>query len=107
MHAPTCAARAALAALRPQAFRHLYVLAAQPRCVETRDVDSKQLVYVPLGVATSGAPQQGPAGDSSGTTTTSRVAPCLLPEKSEVGGAVAAARKESGVWRGRASHREL
>ena len=35
-----------------QAFRHLYVLAAQPRCVEARDVDSKQLVYVPLGVTT-------------------------------------------------------
>eukprot|EP00967_Tisochrysis_lutea_P057025 scaffold72226_cov19-Tisochrysis_lutea.AAC.1 len=41
----------------PPAFRHLYVLAAQPRCVEARDVDSKQLVYVPLGVTTSQQPE--------------------------------------------------
>lgn len=33
-----------------QAFRHLYVLAAQPRCVEAVDVDSHQLVYVPLDI---------------------------------------------------------
>jgi hypothetical protein len=33
-----------------QAFRHLYVLATQPRCVEAMDVDSKQLVYLPLAI---------------------------------------------------------
>lgn len=35
---------------KPQVFRHLYVLAAQPRCVEAVDVDSHQLVYVPLDI---------------------------------------------------------
>ncbi|PSC69420.1 anaphase-promoting complex subunit 1 isoform X2 isoform B [Micractinium conductrix] len=33
-----------------QAFRHLYVLAAQPRSVDAIDVDAKQAVYVPLQV---------------------------------------------------------
>jgi len=76
-----------------QAFRHLYVLAAQPRCVEARDVDSKQLVYVPLGVTTSQQPEEVKKMSSKHrstdathacVTTSSRVAPCLLPEKSEV-----------------------
>ncbi|KAL6755304.1 hypothetical protein V8C86DRAFT_3027443 [Haematococcus lacustris] len=34
-----------------QALRHMYVLATEPRCIEAMDVDSKQLVYVPLEVA--------------------------------------------------------
>lgn len=36
----------ALSAL--QAFRHLYVLAAQPRSVDAIDVDSKQVCVLPL-----------------------------------------------------------
>ena len=48
----TCKYVYACVCMCAQAFRHLYVLAAQPRCVEARDVDSKQLVYVPLGVTT-------------------------------------------------------
>ncbi|GIM09537.1 hypothetical protein Vretimale_13366 [Volvox reticuliferus] len=31
-----------------QVFRHLYVLAARQRCLEAVDIDSQQLVYVPL-----------------------------------------------------------
>lgn len=31
-----------------QAFRHLYVLAVEPRFIETRDVDTNEPVYVPL-----------------------------------------------------------
>ena len=35
-----------------QAFRHLYVLATQPRFVEAIDVDSRASVYVPLSITT-------------------------------------------------------
>ena len=34
-----------------QAFRHLYVLAAEPRSVEAIDVDSRASVYVPLTIS--------------------------------------------------------
>lgn len=34
-----------------QAFRHLYVLATEPRFVEAIDVDSRASVYVPLKVS--------------------------------------------------------
>lgn len=37
-------------ATSPQVFRHLYVLAAQPRSVDAIDVDTKQAVYVPLQI---------------------------------------------------------
>lgn len=51
-----------------QALRHLYVLAAQPRGVETRDVDTGEAVYAPVEVELrSGGRLQ-------------RVAPCLLPD---------------------------
>lgn len=33
-----------------QAFRHLYVLATEPRYVEAIEVDSRASVYVPLSV---------------------------------------------------------
>jgi anaphase-promoting complex subunit 1 len=32
----------------PQAFRHLWALAAEPRCLMARDVDTKETVYLPL-----------------------------------------------------------
>lgn len=31
-----------------QALRHLWVLAAEPRCLMTRDVDTKEVVYMPV-----------------------------------------------------------
>ncbi|KAK9828929.1 hypothetical protein WJX72_002853 [[Myrmecia] bisecta] len=34
-----------------QAFRHLYVLATEARCVEAIDVDTRQSVYVPLKIS--------------------------------------------------------
>ena len=37
-----------------QAFRHLYVLAVEPRSIETIDVDSKASVYVPVRSQFSG-----------------------------------------------------
>ena len=33
-----------------QAFRHLYVLAVEPRSIEAIDVDSKASVYVPVSI---------------------------------------------------------
>lgn len=36
-----------------QVLRHIYALAVQPRCVEAVDVNTQQLVYVPLTVATA------------------------------------------------------
>jgi len=32
----------------PQAFRHLWALAAEPRCLMARDVDTKETIYLPL-----------------------------------------------------------
>lgn len=34
----------------PQAFRHLWALAAEPRCLMARDVDSGETVYLPIKV---------------------------------------------------------
>ena len=34
----------------PQAFRHLYVLATEPRCIEAIDVETHEAVYVPIKV---------------------------------------------------------
>ena len=57
-----------------QAFRHLYVLAVEPRCIETRDVDTNEPVYVPLKITLR--PQR--AGGTEQTLL--RTSPCLLPE---------------------------
>ena len=38
-----------------QAFRHLYMLAAEPRTVQAVDNDSKRPVYVPLRITLKGA----------------------------------------------------
>ncbi|KAL6068526.1 Anaphase-promoting complex subunit 1 [Balamuthia mandrillaris] len=56
-----------------QAFRHLYVLACEERCVQAVDVETRQQCYVPIRVdlMTSSARK----GSSLDLT-----APCLLPE---------------------------
>jgi anaphase-promoting complex subunit 1 len=53
-----------------QALRHLYTLAAEPRLLETRDVDTHETCYVPIEII-------------SEQEKSSRRAPCLLPEKIE------------------------
>ena len=53
-----------------QAFRHLYVLAVEPRCIETRDIDTDLPCQVDVEVHT---------GDGSILT---RKAPCIVPESS-------------------------
>ncbi|TPX34860.1 hypothetical protein SmJEL517_g02637 [Synchytrium microbalum] len=58
-----------------QAFRHLWVLAAEPRCIVPIDVDSKIPVYVPLTITI-----KDPAINHGNVTTISPIAPCLLPD---------------------------
>ncbi|PGH12280.1 hypothetical protein AJ80_06794 [Polytolypa hystricis UAMH7299] len=50
-----------------QAFRHLWVLAAEPRCLIPRDLDSRRAVTVPVSLTLK-------TGETKKTT-----APCLLP----------------------------
>ncbi|KAK1146660.1 Anaphase-promoting complex subunit 1 [Aspergillus melleus] len=51
-----------------QAFRHLWVLAAEPRCLVPRDIDSRRPISIPITVT-------GLDGDSR-----KFAAPCLLPD---------------------------
>ncbi|KAL2816959.1 hypothetical protein BJX63DRAFT_132423 [Aspergillus granulosus] len=53
-----------------QAFRHLWVLAAEARCLVPRDLDSRRPVLIPINVTSF-------TGDSRMLT-----APCLLPDLS-------------------------
>jgi anaphase-promoting complex subunit 1 len=63
-----------VAVLLTQAFRHLYVLATEARCVEAVDVDTWEPVYVPLHISVHGDAAHAPG-------TFQRVTPCLLPER--------------------------
>ncbi|KAL3469159.1 negative regulator of mitosis [Aspergillus californicus] len=53
-----------------QAFRHLWVLAAEPRCLVPRDLDSRKPISIPVTITS-------PSGDTRILT-----APCLLPDLS-------------------------
>lgn len=55
-----------------QAFRHLYVLAVEPRCLETRDVDTDSPCQVDIEVHTTM------------NTVLKLKAPCIVPEASKV-----------------------
>ncbi|KAF7590802.1 Anaphase-promoting complex subunit 1 [Aspergillus hancockii] len=55
-----------------QAFRHLWVLAAEPRCLIPRDIDSRRPLSIPITVTSTN-------GSSRKVT-----APCLLPELASV-----------------------
>ena len=54
-----------------QALRHLWVLAVEPRCLIARDVDSKELVYLPIKMKVKDDKQLG---------TTQLICPTLIPE---------------------------
>lgn len=58
-----------------QAFRHLYVLATEARCVQAVDVDTGRDVYVPLEITIKET-------NHHVETTYCRVTPCILPERS-------------------------
>lgn len=55
-----------------QAFRHLWVLAAEPRCLVPRDIDTRRPVSIPITVNST---------DGEARTIT---APCLLPDLTNV-----------------------
>ncbi|RAR10569.1 negative regulator of mitosis [Stemphylium lycopersici] len=88
-----------------QAFRHFWVLAAEPRCLVVRDVDTGRAISMPITVHLKkdmfSSPVTGHSGEGSGrgnssssgggggggsssstttTTTKTLTAPCLLPE---------------------------
>ncbi|KAL4443950.1 hypothetical protein ABPG75_011687 [Micractinium tetrahymenae] len=52
-----------------QAFRHLYVLAAQPLSVDAIDVDTKQAVYVPLDISLHDPAAPTPTAAAAGRLT--------------------------------------
>ncbi|OCB86061.1 hypothetical protein A7U60_g6959 [Sanghuangporus baumii] len=52
------------------ALRHLWVLAIEPRCLIARDVDTKEVVYLPMKVKVK---------DENGTSITQLIAPTLIP----------------------------
>ncbi|CAL1698012.1 unnamed protein product [Somion occarium] len=54
-----------------QALRHLWVLAVEPRCLIARDVDSKELVYLPIKMKVRDEKELG---------TTQLICPTLIPE---------------------------
>ncbi|XP_068662507.1 anaphase-promoting complex subunit 1 isoform X2 [Aristolochia californica] len=58
-----------------QAFRHLYVLATEPRVVQTVDVDTGLPVYAPLEVTIKET-------ENHSETSFCEVTPCILPERS-------------------------
>lgn len=55
-----------------QAFRHLWVLAAEPRCLIPRDIDTRRPISIPITISTK-------TGGRRKLT-----APCLLPDLAEV-----------------------
>ncbi|XP_020395119.1 anaphase-promoting complex subunit 1 isoform X3 [Zea mays] len=58
-----------------QAFRHLYVIATEPRWIQTVDIDTELPVYCPLEVTVAET-------DYYDETNYCEVTPCLLPERS-------------------------
>jgi len=72
-----------------QAYRHLYVLAVEPRCLSARDVDTMRPVYVPVDVYIRPQTKEGSKMQNVGTpsklsqapdvTRIRMITPCLLP----------------------------
>ncbi|KAI0644745.1 hypothetical protein C8Q79DRAFT_913177 [Trametes meyenii] len=58
-----------------QAYRHLWTLAVEPRCLVARDVDSREIVYLPIKVKVKDGTQAG---------TAQMIAPTLVPEIDKV-----------------------
>ncbi len=54
-----------------QALRHLWVLAVEPRCLIARDVDTKEVVYLPVKIK---------AKDGKEAGTTQLISPTLIPD---------------------------
>ena len=54
-----------------QALRHLWVLAAEPRCLIARDVDTKEVVYLPVKIKVKDGGEVG---------ATQMISPTLIPD---------------------------
>ncbi|TCD69009.1 Anaphase-promoting complex subunit 1 [Steccherinum ochraceum] len=54
-----------------QALRHLWVLAAEPRCLIARDVDTKEVVYLPVKIKLR---------EDSGVAVNQMISPTLIPD---------------------------
>ncbi|PCH43928.1 hypothetical protein WOLCODRAFT_104419 [Wolfiporia cocos MD-104 SS10] len=54
-----------------QAFRHLWVLAVEPRCLIARDVDTKEVVYLPVKIKVK---------EGSNVGTNQLISPTLIPD---------------------------
>ena len=54
-----------------QALRHLWVLAVEPRCLIARDVDTKEIVYLPVKIKVK---------DDDDVGTNQLIAPTLIPD---------------------------
>ncbi|CAA9962022.1 ANAPC1 domain containing protein [Pyrenophora teres f. maculata] len=67
-----------------QAFRHFWVLAAEPRCLVVRDVDTGKAISMPITITLKPTPTTARTGDGDAGTpeqiTKTLTAPCLLPE---------------------------
>ncbi|KZT04675.1 uncharacterized protein LAESUDRAFT_657451 [Laetiporus sulphureus 93-53] len=58
-----------------QALRHLWVLATEPRCLIARDVDTKEVVYIPVKIKTK---------DGQGFMVSQLLSPTLIPDIDKV-----------------------
>jgi anaphase-promoting complex subunit 1 len=59
-----------------QALRYLWVLAVEPRCLTARDVDTKEVVYMPIRIRVQ---EQNAATKELRTVDKSLIAPTLIP----------------------------
>ncbi len=60
-----------------QAFRHLYVLASEPRLILSKDVDTNEFCYVPLEIVLK-------ANEHHDVFKYQQMAPCILPELNRI-----------------------
>lgn len=60
-----------------QAFRHLYVLASEPRLLLSKDVDTNEFCYVPIEVTLK-------ENEHHDSYKYKQMAPCLLPELNRI-----------------------
>lgn len=61
-----------------QAFRHLYVLAVEDRCLELHDADTREAIVAPVRLTVT---QPAAAGQRATSVTIERMSPCLLPPR--------------------------
>lgn len=69
-----------------QAFRHFYVMALEPRCLHSIDIDTNLPCFVPVTISTSGADNEivrGAVAESNTADSVTKVelmTPCLIPD---------------------------